>query len=103
MASTNLPNDEGKNGEMKAGRKKTTERTAYAFGQNIWLCDDRFIEESTITYNDFLVDGMLATGTVVDKERGQAHDNDSTTPLHNASGQLQGTSKVCGEEYHCVQ
>jgi hypothetical protein len=28
IASTNLLNDEGMKGEMKAGRKKTTERTA---------------------------------------------------------------------------
>lgn len=46
---------------------------------------------------------MLATGATVDEERGQAHDNDSTTPLHGASGQLQWTSKSCWEEDHCVQ
>jgi hypothetical protein len=34
-----------------------------------------------ITYNDFLVDGVQATGTAVDEERGQAHDNDSASPV----------------------
>lgn len=42
---------------------------------------------------------MLAMGTTIDEERGQAHDNDSATPLHGASSQLQWTSDVCWEDH----
>jgi hypothetical protein len=42
------------------------------------------------TYNDYLVDEMLALGTTMEEKRRQAHDDDGTGPLHYASEQLQG-------------
>lgn len=44
-------------------------------------------------YNDFLVDNMLAVRTTTNKERSQAHDDDSTAPLHGPSSQEQGPGK----------
>lgn len=41
------------------------------------------------SYNDFLVDDVLALGTLLDEVRGQAHDDDGAGPLQGAGDQLQ--------------
>lgn len=42
------------------------------------------------TYNDYLVDQMLALGTTMEEKRRQTHGDNRTGPLHHASEQLQG-------------
>ena len=51
------------------------------------------------TYNDFLIDDVLAMRVSVDQIRGKRHDNDSTGPLHEPVGQLQGTEKFCRDHF----
>lgn len=46
-------------------------------------------KEGESTYDDFLVDEVLALGTLLDKVRGQAHDDDGAGPLQGAGDQLQ--------------
>lgn len=42
------------------------------------------------TYNDILVDNVLALGTSADKERAQPHYYHGTAPLQHAGCELEG-------------
>lgn len=52
------------------------------------------------TYDDFLVDDVLAARTPVDEVGDQTHDNDRRGPLHEAGNQQQGARNGRGDR-HC--
>lgn len=86
IARTNLLRAVGMNGEMKAGRKKATDSVDYLVSIHTLRC------ATWRTYDDFLVDKMLAARTKVDEVGGDAHHDDSAGPLYQASDELQRTS-----------